>query len=202
VLGQVVAAVAGEPYIDVVRRNILAPLAMAATRFEGRRTPDEATVYQRVPRGAGPLLRAALPSGIVGARNGDWIGYRPFRLDGAAYGGLVGPIGDAARFLAAHLNDGAFGETRVLDATTAAQMRDITMPGRPYHLGLGWYQRPGAVTDPTPFVEHLGGGLGVYNTMRLYRDLDLGVLVMANSPGCDLEEVIAPVVAAAKAGVL
>ena len=157
-------------------------------------------MYQRAPRGAGVVLRAALPRGIVGARSGAWVAYRPFRLHGAAYGGLVGPIGDAARFLAAHLNDGAFDGSRILAPATARQMREITMPGRPYYLGLGWFHRANGHPGAPRFVEHLGGGLGVYNTMRLYPDLGLGVVVMANSPGYDLEAVITPVVAAATAG--
>ena len=131
VLGQVITAVAGEPYADYVARNVLGPLGMTATGFEGGRAPTEATVYQRAPHGAGLLLRAVLPAGIVGARTGEWVAYRPFRLHGAAYGGLVGPVGDAARFLAAHLNGGAIDGARILTASTAERMRQITMPGRP-----------------------------------------------------------------------
>jgi CubicO group peptidase (beta-lactamase class C family) len=157
-------------------------------------------VYQRAPWGTGVLLRAALPAGIVGPRHGGWLAYHPFRLHGAAYGGLVGPVDDAARFLAAHLGGGELDGARLLGSGTAELMRRVTVPGRPYDLGLGWFRRPGVGAGGPPFVEHLGGGLGVYNTMRLYPELDFGVVVMANSPGYDLEAVIAPVVEAAGRG--
>jgi len=148
------------------------------------------------------LLKAALPPGIVGARTGAWVGYQPFLLHGAAYGGLVGPVEDAARFLAAHLNVGALDDTRVLAASTARQMREITTSGRSLDVRLGWFHRPGTGTDGPSFVEHLGGGLGVYNTMRLYPSLDLGIVVMANSPSYDLEAIISPMLNADAAHLL
>ena len=196
VLGQLVAGVSGLPYTEYASRRILAPLGMTGTGFEGGRRPHEATVYQRSPPALVPVLRLVLPRGTVGARTGRWVGYRPFRLHGAAYGGVVGPVGDAARFAAAHLNRGELDGTRVLDGSSVDLMQRVATSGRPYDVGLGWYHPVKARNRSPRFVEHLGGGLGVYNSMRLYPDLDLGVVVMANSPGYDLEAVLAPVVAA------
>lgn len=190
VLGEVVASVSGEPYRQYVTRAILEPLGMTGTSFGEPSGGHDTTVYQRMPRVLTPALRAALPKGIVGSRHGRFLSYRPFRLDGSSYGGLIGPAGDAARFLAAHLNGGALGQVRILSTESARAMQRIESPGRKYDVGLGWL-RPRNARDTRPFfIEHPGGGLGVYNTMRMYPELDAGTVVMSNTPGYDLEAVV------------
>jgi CubicO group peptidase (beta-lactamase class C family) len=117
----------------------------------------------------------------VGERHGDQIALRPFRVAGAGYGGLIGTAGDAARLLRLHLADGEIDGHRVLAPETARSMRQIRTPGAPFDLGLGWF-RPAADRDATPpFVEHWGTGGGFWNAMRLYPDLGLGIVVMANT---------------------
>jgi CubicO group peptidase (beta-lactamase class C family) len=106
---------------------------------------------------------------------------RPFRVAGAGYGGLIGTAADAARLLRLHLADGEIDGNRVLAPETARSMRQIRTPGTPFDLGLGWF-RPAADRAATPaFVEHWGTGGGFWNAMRLYPDLGLGIVVMANT---------------------
>jgi CubicO group peptidase (beta-lactamase class C family) len=160
---------------------VLDPAGMESTGYEHRDDARAATGYVRLPRAATPLLRAALPAGLVGARHADQVALRPFRVVGAGYGGLIGPVTDAARLLRLHLADGVLDGVRVLRPETARLMRDIRTPGRPFDLGLGWFRRP-ADRDATPaFVEHWGTGGGFWNAMRLYPGLDLGIVVMANT---------------------
>ncbi len=182
-LGHIVAETVGAPFIDHIRRLILEPLGMSDTYFDEPRA-NETTVYQTAHRGLAPALRLALPPGTVAGRSGPWISYRPFRVDGAAYGGLVGPATDAARFVRAHLDTAGPGP-RLLDPSTVAEMQAITTPGNPYDHGLGWFRRREDRHGEPRFVEHLGGGLGVYNTMRVYADHGLGVVIMSNTPGYD-----------------
>ena len=60
-------------------------------------------------------------------------------------------------------------------------MRRIRFPGKPFDHGLGWF-RPPAYRDARPsFVEHWGTGGGFWNAMRLYPDLNLGIVIMANT---------------------
>lgn len=193
-LGQIVADAVGTPYVDHVRRRILEPLGMSDTYFDAPRA-SETTVYQAARPGLTTVLRAALPAGTVGRRVDRWISYRPFRVDGAAYGGLVGPATDAAIFVRAHLEANTDGP-RLLKPATVAEMQKITTPGRPYDHGLGWF-RPRQDRQGGPrFVEHLGGGLGVYNTMRVYPDLGLAVVLMSNTPGYDRSRLLATILEA------
>ena len=94
-------------------------------------------------------MRLLLPRWVIGARTGRWLSFRRFLLDGAAYGGLLGPVRDTARFLQMHLRDGELDGTRILPAPSAAEMRHVTVTGKRYDLGLGWF-RPAASAMSIP----------------------------------------------------
>ncbi len=181
VLAEAVARAAGQPFEEVVEQALLAPAGMADTGYAHRGAAETAVGYARLPRGAGPLLRATLPAGIVGRRHRDQLALRPFRVVGAGYGGLIGSAPDAARLLRLHLADGVVDGSRVLRPDTARLMRDVRTPGRPFDLGLGWFRRPADRGADPRFVEHWGTGVGFWNAMRLYPDLDLGIVVLANT---------------------
>ena len=70
-----------------------------------------------------------LPRGIVGARTGKWVQFRPFLVNGAPYGGLVGPVSDAARVLLVHANGGSLDGKRILSEDAVRQMQAITLDG-------------------------------------------------------------------------
>jgi CubicO group peptidase (beta-lactamase class C family) len=180
-LADVVAAAAQQPFEQYVHHAVLEPAGMSHTGYTHRRDIDYATGYVRLPRPLTPALRAALPAGAVGQRHGQYTALRRFRVIGAGYGGLIGHVQDAARLLRLHLADGLADGQHILAADTARAMRNVTSPGKPFDFGLGWFRRP-ADRDTRPgFVEHWGTGGGFRNAMRLYPELDLGIVVMANT---------------------
>ncbi len=117
---------------------------MTHTSFDYAATGDErpATGYQPLPTLLAslltPLMRAMLPAGVVAGRRGRHLAYHPFHVLGAAYGGLVGGVADAARLAMLHLGDGTLDGVRVLPANLTAQMRQIIPRGGPLDVGLGW----------------------------------------------------------------
>ena len=181
VLAEAIARASGEPFDDYVRTAVLEPAGMSATGYLTPQTEDDATGYVHLPRILDPVLRAVLPRGIVAGREGSFLALKSFRVTGSGYGGLTGRVTDAARLVRLHLADGEIDGNRVLQPETARLMRDVRSPGRPFDLGLGWF-RPVKDRDAHPaFVEHWGTGGGFWNAMRMYPDLDLGVVVMANT---------------------
>ncbi len=110
-LGEVISDAAGRRYEDHVREHILRPLGMTRTDFVYRpdMTADAATGYQSRRSPMTPLFRLMLPKGIVAENHGGFLAFHRFCVDGPAYGGLVGSVRDAARFMAVHLNDGRVG---------------------------------------------------------------------------------------------
>ena len=178
-VGEVIATAAGMPFETYVQQAVLRPLAMNGTGFGYPAGADRATGYVRAPRIADPLLRRLLPSGIAGDRQGSFLALNPFYVDGPAYGGLVGSVLDATRFLRLHLRDGELDGTRVLHPHSAREMRIIDHPGRPFDHGIGWFRR--SSTGAGNWVEHFGTGAGFWNVMRLYPDDGVGIVVMSNS---------------------
>ncbi len=185
IVGRAIAHAAGAPFESVINEEILRPLAMTATGFVFPAGIEAATGYH--PRTS--PMRWLLPRWVVGSATGRWLSFRPFLVDGAPYGGLVGTVEDAARFLHMHVRDGELDGSRMISADRAAQMRSITARGRRFDLGLGWFTPTSQRSADPPFVEHLGGGAGFYNVMRLYPSRQTGVVVMGNATKYDVDAV-------------
>ena len=177
--GEIISAAAGMPFTAYVQQYVLQPLGMENTGFRYAPGIPKATGYLRAPRLADPVVRALLRDGIAGDRTGPFLSLNPFYVDGPSYGGLVGDVHDAGRFLRAHLNDGELDGNRVLTTRTARGMRCLDHRGKPFDHGIGWFRKS---TDRTgDWVEHYGAGAGFWNVMRLYPDRGIGVVVMSNT---------------------
>ena len=179
-VGEVIEAVTGLHVEDYVKAAVLDPLEMGATSYQYEPSVPRAVGYARLPGVLRPALRSVLPDRIVGPQVGRYTSFRPFLVNGAAYGGLVGPVTDAIKLAAAHA---AWSEDNhpVLDHEDIDQMRTITAVGRPFDHGLGWFRRHGDATRLPAFVEHYGTGGGFWNAMRLYPTQRLAVVAMANT---------------------
>jgi CubicO group peptidase (beta-lactamase class C family) len=187
---QVIAAAAGVPFEQYVHEAVLAPAGMQATGFSYP-AGTVATGYVRAPRSLDPLLRLAFPRGTTGPRHGRDLSLAPFLVDGAGYGGLVGPVLDAARLLRLHLGDGELDGVRVLAPATARRMRRIAATGKRFAHGIGWFRRLGRGSGED-YVEHFGSGAGFSSVMRAYPDRGLGIVVMTNGTrGYDIEPLLA-----------
>ncbi len=193
VLGEVITAASGMPYVDYVRQNLLAPLGMTSTDFVYR--PDletgAATGYQLRLSLLTPLYRLMLPKGIVGPNVGRFVSFNRFIVDGPPYGGLIGTAEDAGRFLALHVGGGAVGDGSILSPASVSAMQEITATGRKLEVGLGWFRPRSAPRDGPGFLEHTGGGGAFFNMMRIYPGEDLGVVVMGNASSYDREPLAA-----------
>jgi len=192
VLGEVISEVAGTSYEEHVRREILSPLGMDHTGFSYPEQPagdGAATGYQPLWRPLTPLFRAVLPRGVVGPRQGRYVSFDPFYVKGPAYGGLVGGVEEAAQFVMLHLDGGQANGPRLLSAEAVAEMQKIVPGGGKRDFGLGWFRSHEARGRRPAFIEHLGGGAGFWNVMRIYPDESLGVVVMGNTTSYDHESV-------------
>ena len=195
VLGEFIASCAGQPFCEFVRRELLEPLGMSRTGFEHAHAPaDIATGYWRLPPGGQAALRLLLPPGIVGQRTDSLVAFRPFYVNWLPYGGLVGDVHDAARFLSLHLGDGAAYGQRLLSADSTIAMRTLTTKGKKLTTGLGWWRRHEA-DDGSGLVEHLGGGGAYRNLMRVYPASGRAVVMFGNLTSYPVEQLTAAVLA-------
>jgi CubicO group peptidase (beta-lactamase class C family) len=176
---QVIAAVTGTPFQRYLVDAVLKPAGMTGTGFTYCPDVPAATGYVRAARVLDPALRLMLPPAVVGDRYGRYLALRPFLVDGAGYGGLVGDVLDAARLVRLHLGDGTIDGHHVLAPDTARAMRQIVATGRRFDHAIGWFRRRAG--DEEPYLEHFGAGAGFWNVLRIYPTKDLGFVVMSNS---------------------
>ncbi len=182
VLGELISEVAQIPYERYVVERVLEPIGATSTGFTFERAGAEHTSEAAHPRRdpALPLLRLLIPRWALGSSVGKWRLFNSFYLDGSAYGGLVGPVGDAALLAGAHLSGGAVNGARILSAESTAEMQRIATPGKKFDLGLGWFRRHRDSERGRTHIEHLGGGGGYGTVMRLWPERGLGIAAMAN----------------------
>jgi len=193
-LGELIAQVSRQDYKDYVRQHILAPLRMRRTGFamSAGMTQLAATGYQKCWTWMTPALRFLLPGWVFGDPVDGFVALNRFYLNGAAYGGLIGPAEEAAMFLRAHLNGGQVEGGRILTADSVALMQSVTAHGPALDVGLGWLRPHGRNSDE--YLEHLGGGGGYFNVMRVYQRPAVGVVLMGNSTSYDHNAILKSIV--------
>ena len=167
--GYIVARLSGIPYDQYIQENILDPLGMADTSV---RSPVPADLMQR-------MSKAYLYQD--GALQEDpFYHAQPAIMPGA---GLTSTATDMARFMIAHLQNGRYGEARILEENTAQQMhRETLFIHDPGVLGINY----GFVdmTDSGQFtIGHYGGADPMFGGVFLLPDQNLGVYFSANSMG-------------------
>jgi CubicO group peptidase (beta-lactamase class C family) len=177
VAGEVVSAVTGHSVEESLSELVLRPLRMAET--SATTAPDNAAVgYLNAPWPLRPVMSVIVPRDIRGPRSAGVPSLRPFAVDGAAYGGLVGSVRDVGTFLRLHLGDGELDGTRILTPESARNMRTIVGHGRRFEHAIGWFRQPRP--GRTDYVEHYGTGAGFWNVARIYPEAGIGVAIMTN----------------------
>jgi CubicO group peptidase (beta-lactamase class C family) len=191
VLGQLVQRLSGQSYTDYVRQHILDVLGMRHTGFsyDDAQDWDVATGYVRTWSLMGILGRFLVDRRLFGATRSGYTAFRPFLIDGAPYGGLLGPVSELGAFVTACLNGGAYRGRRILEPASLAEMltpqRDLqgevlrtSRRNRSAYMGLGWHLIGDGATRS---CYHLGGGAGFRSELRIYPDLGYGIAVIGNT---------------------
>jgi len=175
-LGLLIERVSGEPFEDYTGRHVLETLGAKDTSFCV--TPSTATGYSRPWSFMGIAARFMLDRKFFGATQGRYTELRPFAVDGAPYGGLVGPVADMLSLGRAMLARGEIGSRKILQEETAdAALAPAKTPdGSPLPVGLGWHL---GCIGSEHYAYHLGGG-GFRSELRIYPRLDYAVAVIGN----------------------
>jgi hypothetical protein len=163
--GYIVERMAGEPLDEYIRQHILAPLDM-----------HHSTFTQPLPRNLAPLLA----KGYVTASDAK---PKPFELVNPAPAGAMtaSPL-DMANFMIAQLQNGRFGDARILQARTAEEMHSPQYTAAPGLNGfdLGFYQEN---RNGLRIIGHGGDTIVFHSDLHLLLDADVGVFMSFNSAG-------------------
>jgi CubicO group peptidase (beta-lactamase class C family) len=195
VLGQVIERLSGESYTDYVQQQILEVLDMHRTGFSYGHIQDQdvATGYVRTWSMMGILGRFLVDRRIFGASRNGYTAFHRFLIDGAPYGGLLGPVADLGNFLQAYLGGGTFNGRRLLEISSITEMltpqrnhrgEEFSTGGHgtPQSIGLGWHLDG---SHEMRSCYHLGGGAGYRSEVRIYPHLGYGIGVMGNETSYD-----------------
>ena len=164
--GYIVQRVSGEPFEAYIERHIFAPLGM---KF--------ATFRQPLPDMLAPWMSKGYP-----LASGD---PKPFEIDTTQPdGALSASGGDMGRFMIAHLQNGAFGASRILEEATAVRMHTTAWEFLPplNRMLLGFYENN---LNGHRVITHGGDLQWFHSELNLFIDDGVGVFVSLNSLGKD-----------------
>lgn len=161
--GHLVELASGLPFDQVVEENILEPLGMDGTSFR-----------QPLPS----ALAASVATGYTyadGALEAAPLIYQKMSPEG---GVTVTPI-DMAAFMIAHLHEGAYGDVRILEAATAAEMHRQQFTQHPDMPGMTYGFKERFINGRR--VTGHGGDIHTFaSQMILLPEEDLGFFVAYN----------------------
>lgn len=163
--GYIVQRVSGVPFDDYIEQNIFAPLGMQHSSFR-----------QPLPESLQPLMS----SGYQLASEGE---AKPFEIVGVSPAGSLSASGaDMAKFMIAHLQNGAFGAARILQEDTAKQMHGtaLTILPRVHRMLLGFYEQN---YNGHRALGHGGDTNWFHSDLHLFIDDGVGMYVSLNSSG-------------------
>jgi CubicO group peptidase (beta-lactamase class C family) len=165
--GHVVEEASGVPFERYIEQDVLGPLGMESTTFAQPPPPE---------------LRDRLVTGY------DIEDGRPVAAEFAGYprdapaAAGVTTATDMAAFMIAHLQDGRYGEARILEEATAREMHKGQFANHPRLDGMayGFYEQ---TLNGERVIEAAGGNLQYHARVALVPERDVGIFVAYNSTG-------------------
>ena len=165
--GHIVETVSGQSFDDYIAQHIFQPLGMERSTF-------------------GEPLPESLAPRMSGGYSFEAGGFKPhgFEFIHAAgpAGSLTSTVADMARFMLAHLQDGALGEARILKPETAQQMHkrvmspDATLNGH----ALGFYE---TYINGRRIIGHGGDTQYFHSVLSLMPETGIGLFASVNTGG-------------------
>jgi len=161
--GYIVERLSGVAWDTYVEQNILKPLGMAQT-----------TTQQPLPE----ALQPGMATGYLYA-GGKFIPQDFDLLSPPAAGGMSATGSDMARFMIAHLQNGQYGEARILQEQTARLMHSALYKPDPRLNGFcyGFWEMS---QNGVPIYGHDGDLTTFHSILALFPDQNMGVFVIYN----------------------
>jgi CubicO group peptidase (beta-lactamase class C family) len=165
--GYIIERVSGQPFDQYIAQHIFAPLGMQHSTFS-----------QPIQK----KLLAMASKGYKTASDGKEQPYEYINL--APAGSLASTGSDMGKFMIAHLNNGAFGDQRILREDTAREMHGTgqTSVGPLNKMMIGFYE---TTANGHRAIAHGGDTQWFHSDLQLFLDDNIGIYVSTNSSGKD-----------------
>lgn len=162
--GYIVERVSGKPFSDYIDENIFKPLGMARSTF-----------VQPLPTNLSGLMSGGYRLGSDDAREFEVVNVPPA-------GSLSSSASDMARFIIAHLQNGQFGDARILKPETVQLMhsRLFALDDAANAMAYGFYEES---KNGRRIIGHAGDTQYFHSDLHLIPDAGVGFFVSYNSGG-------------------
>lgn len=185
-LGQLIEQVSGSTYEQYIQDHVLMPLELDRTEL-GFELPDitlQAKGYHK---------KTSLMNWIIGffidkkefrgPAEGKWQPFKPYCINGASYGGLVGRPESFMKYAQELLKD----DCRLISSEYKQMLfsENYTIDQKSTGMCLSWYTDQ---LNGLTYYAHAGGGGGYYCEVRLYPEAGIGSVIMFNRSGMSNEK--------------
>ncbi len=166
--GYILERTYGKPFAAVMRDLVLEPIGMDASSFD--RDEIRATTNRALGHSS-PIPEV------------------PVDVPMSAAGGLYASAADLARFLRFQLADGSIDGQSVLDPALIEEQRTVPAPreGAAAGYALGVARHTWFAGNNADLFDHGGGGFGFLSDLWWAPQLQLGIAVLTNSTGHELQ---------------
>lgn len=179
-LGEIIEAVSGSTYEGYVTTSILERLGIPRSELGFTIDPTRhALGYHRRLSLTYPILGFLVDRrAVLGEVTGGWHAFKPYYMNGAAYGGLVGTADGFAKYLQGLLN----ANSGLLSAESRRTLftENVLTGGKSSGMTASWFT--GSLSGEA-FFDHAGGGGGYYAEIRLYPAVGRGSVLLMNRTG-------------------
>jgi D-alanyl-D-alanine carboxypeptidase len=181
ILGQIIEKVSGISYEEYILNNILIPLGIQENKlgFEIHNYKTHSKGYHKRFSFFNLVLGFFLDkSKFMDKPELKWKPFKPFYVNGAPYGGLIGTADSFIKYIQNLLN-----RNSVLlspEYMNMLFMENHTVNNMPTGMCLAWFK--GELNGRT-YYTHAGGGGGYYCEIRIYPGQGLGSVIFFNRTG-------------------
>lgn len=181
ILGQLIEQVTGLSYEEYIAQHVFHPLSVTPGElgFAITHTGTHAIGYIRQWSAMNLALGLFLDKArFMEKRNGAWRAFKPFYVNGAPYGGLVGKPSALVKYVQALLKP----DSCLLSDKYRQQLfvENTNNNGELTGMCLSWFT---GQLNGVRYYTHAGGGGGYYCEIRLYPELNLGSVLCFNRTG-------------------
>jgi len=176
-LGALIEELSGVSFASYVQSEVFAPLGLTSRdmAYAISDRAEQASGYLERFSAINLMRPFLLDRRFTGEGAGRWLEIRPHRVNGPAFGGIVG----SARGFATFLQDQLRGRSRVLGGRARALLYEPQRtPKGEIPMTLGWHI--GSLAAQRCYFKE-GGGAGFHSMMRLYQAKGIATVLMTNA---------------------
>jgi len=176
ILGQLIESVSGKTYEEYVFEHIIQklPINNNDLTFTVADSEMHATGYHKKMSFSNFVLGFFInKSKFMENSAGKWRSFKPFYVNGAPYGGLIGKPTAFVKYIQELLKD-----NNALISNEYKQL--LFQENKNTGMCLSWFA---GELDGNKYFAHAGGGGGYYCEIRIYPDIKIGSVIFFNRTG-------------------